>query len=100
MAPTPRLPGSNPKIPRARSHRNGGGYAPAPSPSCGALPPPAGEGRQGAEAALVSGGTTAPLSPTENIAPGSWEMRCRFFISTKPKQCVRPEVPTGTRTEP
>ena len=33
---------------------------------CEALPVPAWEGRQGAEAALVSGGTTDPLSPPNN----------------------------------
>ena len=36
---------------------------------CEALPAPAWDGRQGAEAALVSRGTTVPLSPTENAFP-------------------------------
>ena len=39
---------------------------------CEAWPTPTWEGRQGAEAALVSSGTTFPLSPTENTPPSPW----------------------------
>ena len=38
------------------------------------MPVPALEGRQGAEAALVSRGTIFPLSPTKNTFPSGLEL--------------------------
>ena len=58
-------------------------------PLCDALPAPAWQGRQGAEAALLSRGTTVPLSPTKALSRGD-----RGQAPENSKQCVYPEGPT------
>ena len=52
------------------------------------------EGRQGAVAAVVGPGTTAPLSPVEDTVP-QWLRtgNVNTFLSEKASRCIHPEVP-------
>ena len=62
---------------------------------------PAWEGRQGAEAAPVNRGPTAPLQPAKSTFP-RWPgtSDADSFLPNAPNQCVHPEVPTTTLTQP
>ena len=69
-----------------------------PPPVCGALP--AWEGRQGAEAATVSAGATAPLPRSKSDVPRPLGLAARRIPSTKGGHVLHPEVPAGVVTEP
>ena len=62
----------------------------------GALPAPAWEGRQGAEAAPVSRSTAAPLPPANTFPRWPGTSDADDFLPDIQKQCVHPEVPTAT----